>query len=228
MVQLAQAGGHFAAAGAGGGDHHQRAAGFNVIVAAIAFVAYNALYIAGIAGNLVVAVRANAHAFQTVLESLGGGLARKLGQAHAAHHQAHTLKSIDQAQHIQIIGDAVVAAHLVAFDILGADHDHDLGLILELQQHLQLGIRLKAGQHAGGMVIVEQLAAEFQIQLIVKLGNAFTNVLGLHFQILFVVKTDLHGLPLFLLVKNSRALPLKYENAPKRRRFGMHIFRAAC
>ena len=77
-------------------------------------------------------------------------------------------------------GDAVVAAHLAADDVLGADDDDDLGLLLELQQHLQLGVRLKAGQHAGGVVIIEQLAAEFQIQFIVKLLDALAvgSVLG--------------------------------------------------
>ena len=38
--------------------------------------------------------------------------------AHAAHIQAHTLEGVDQAQHIQIVGDAVVAADLVADDVL--------------------------------------------------------------------------------------------------------------
>ena len=59
---------------------------------------------------------------------------------------------------VEVVGDAVVAAHLAADDVLCADDDDDLGLLLELQQHLQLGVRLKARQHAGGVVVVEQLA----------------------------------------------------------------------
>ena len=101
-----------------------------------------------------------------------GGVHRN---ADAAHKQPHTLERVDQAQHVHVIGDAVVAAHLVVDDVLGADDDHDLGLCLQLQQHLQLGIGLKARQHAGGVVVVKQLAAKFQIQLVVKLRNAFTD-----------------------------------------------------
>ena len=119
----------------------------------------------------------------------GGGVH---GQADAAHEQAALLKGVDEAQNIEVVGDAVVAAHLVADDVLCADDDDDLGLILQLQQHLQLGVRLKAGQHAGSVVIVEQLAAEFQIQLIVKLLDALADMLRLHRKIFVVVKSYFH------------------------------------
>ena len=44
------------------------------------------------------------------------------------------------------------------------------------------------------MVIVEQLAAEFQIQLIVKLLDALADMLGLHRKISVVVKSYFHRL----------------------------------
>ena len=130
----------------------------------------------------------------------GGGV---LGHAHTAHIQPHLLKSVDETQHVQIVGDAVVAAHLAADDVLGADDDDDLGLLLELQKHLQLGVRLKAGQHAGSVVIVEQLAAEFQIQLIVKLLDALADMLRLHRKIFVVVKSYFH-----------RSFPLWWPGTP--------------
>ncbi len=74
----------------------------------------------------------------------------------------------------------------------GADDDDDLGLLLQLQKHLPLGIRLKARQHAGRMVVVKQLAAKFQIELIVKLGNTLPDMGGLHRKIFVVIKSDLH------------------------------------
>ena len=58
-----------------------------------------------------------------------------------------------------------------------ADDDDDLGLLLELQQHLQLGVRLKARQHAGGVVVVEQLAAKLEVELVVELCDALPDVL---------------------------------------------------
>ena len=39
------------------------------------------------------------------------------------------------------------APDFAADDILGVNHDDHFGLVLELQQHLQLGVRLKTGQH---------------------------------------------------------------------------------
>ena len=44
------------------------------------------------------------------------------------------------------------------------------------------------------MVIVEQLAAELQIQLTAELVDAFADVFGLHFQIFFIVESDLFHL----------------------------------
>ena len=155
---------------------------------------------------------ADAQTVQPLFKGLhlgGGGV---LGHAHAAHIQPHLLKSVDEAQHVQIVGNAVVAAHLAADDILSTDDDDDLGLLLELQQHLQLGVRLKAGQHAGGVVIVEQLAAEFQIQLIVKLLDALADMLRLHRKIFVVVKSYFHrSLPLWRPGTPYRALNHKHK-----------------
>ena len=176
MVQLGKAGGHFAASGAGGRDDHQRALGLDVIVLAVALVADDAGHIVGIAGNFVVAEGADAQTVQPLFKGLHLRCSGVLGHAHAAHIQAYFLEGIDQAQHIQIVGDAVVAADLVADDVLGADNDDHLGLILQLQQHLQLGIGLEARQYAGRVVIIEQLAAEFQIELVVELLDALADM----------------------------------------------------
>ena len=192
VVQLGKAGRHFAAAGAGGRDDHQRALSLDVIVLAVALVADDAGHIVGVAGNFVVAEGADAQTVQPLFKGLHLRCGGVLGHAHAAHIQAHLLKRVDQAQHVQIVGDAVVAADLVADDVLGADNDDHLGLILQLKQHLQFGIGLKTRQHAGCMVIIEQLAAEFQIELVVELLDALTDVLRLHRKIFIVVKSNFH------------------------------------
>ena len=48
----------------------------------------------------------------------------------------------------------------------------------------------KPGQHPGGVVVVEQLAAELQIQLAAELGDALFDLLGLGGEVLLIVKTD--------------------------------------
>ena len=194
MVQLGQADGHFSAAGAGRSDDHQRALGLNVLVAAVALVADDAGHIVGVAGDLVVAERPDAQPVEPLLKLLhlwGGGVH---GDADTAHKQANALERVDEAEHVQIIGDAVITANLAADDVLRADDDDDLRLVFQLEQHLQLGIRLEAGQHAGGVVVIKQLAAKLQVELVVKLGNALPDVLGLHEKIFIVVKAFFHSL----------------------------------
>ena len=114
------------------------------------------------------------------------------GQADAAHKETDPLEGVNQAQHIRIISNAVVTAHLVGHNVLCADDDDNLSLLLQLQKHLQFGVRLKARQHAGCMVIVKQLAAKLQIQLIVKLCNALPDVGRLHGKIFVIIKSNLH------------------------------------
>ena len=123
---------------------------------------------------------------------LGGGGVH--GDADTAHKQANALERVDEAEHVQIVGDAVITANLAADDVLRADDDDDLRLVFQLEQHLQLGIRLEAGQHAGGVVVIKQLAAKLQVELVVKLGNALPDVLGLHEKIFIVVKAFFHSL----------------------------------
>lgn len=49
------------------------------------------------------------------------------------------------------------------------------------------------------MVVIEQLAAKFQIQLVAELCNSVPDMLGLQLQIFFVIKSDRNEnlLPLF-------------------------------
>ena len=119
---------------------------------------------------------ADAQAVQPLLKGFHLGGSGVHGHAYAAHKQAALLECVDEAQNVQIISNAIVTAHLAADDVLSVDDDNDLGLILQLQQHLQLGIGLEARQYAGRVVIIEQLAAEFQIELVVELLDALADM----------------------------------------------------
>ena len=154
MVQLAQAGGKLSAAGARGSDHHQLPGGLDILVSSEALVTDHQGRIGGVALDGVVVVDLQSHPLQTLLEGGGDGLAPEPGQHHAGHIQAKVPEYIDEPDHIPVIGDAQIPPDLVLFNIVGVDGNDHLHLILQLQQHPQLAVRLKARQHPGSMVVV--------------------------------------------------------------------------
>ncbi len=54
-----------------------------------------------------------------------------------------------------------------------------ISIVAQLLEHTDLAVGLKAGQHAR-VVVVEELAAEFQIQLAAEQRDALADVFGLH------------------------------------------------
>ena len=105
-------------------------------------------HIVGVAFDRIMQVDRHAQALQALPESLGAGLLVITGQHDAAHIEADGAERVDQAQHFLVIGDAQVIAQLALFDVARTDGDHDFHMLLQLQQHLELAVRLKAGKDA--------------------------------------------------------------------------------
>ena len=179
VVELGETGGHFAAARPGGGDHHQGAAGLDELVAAVALVADDFGDVVGVALDGVVAVDLQPQPLQPGLEGVGGGLAGVAGDHHAAHIQPPAPELVDKPEHVAVVGDAQVPPDLVLLNVAGVDGDDDFRLVPELLQHPQLAVRLEAGEHPAGVVVVKELAPELQIQLAPELGDPVPDVLGL-------------------------------------------------
>ena len=190
VVELGKAGRHLAAAGSRSGHDDQRARRFDIVVAAVALVADDELEVRRVVGDAVMAVDLQAHRGHALFKHDGRGLLRVLGQDDRADIQAETAEHVDQAHDVRVIGDAQIAAAFVLFDVVGADSDDDLRLLLELKEHLDLVVRLKARQHARSVVVVKELAAEFQIELAAELFDPLTDVLRLQPDVLLAVKTD--------------------------------------
>ena len=66
-------------------------------------------------------------------------------------------------------------------------------MVSELTEHTQLAVRLKAGEHSAGMMVIKELAAELEIKFITKLRNPVLDMAGLDFHILIVVKSVFHN-----------------------------------
>ena len=192
MVQLAQTGGHLAAAGAGGRYHHDGTRGLDIVVFAQAVVGHDVGHVRGIPGNGIVAIAPDAQGRQPLDEGVRRRLTGVLGDDHGANIKAQAPENIHEPQHVLIVADAQVAPDLLLLDVSGADDHHDLHVVPDGGQHADLAVRLESRQHPGGVVIVEQLAAELDIQLVAELLPPGPDVLGLEGQVFVVVEPDLH------------------------------------
>ena len=67
-------------------------------------------------------------------------------------------------------------------------------------EHPELAVGLEAGQYAAGVVVVEELAAEFEVKLARELCDALLNVLRLDGDVFVVVESVLHNLIYYLII----------------------------
>ena len=190
VIELREADGHFAAARPRRSHDDERARGLDILVAAVALLRNDLLRVVRIPFDRIVAVGLYAKLLQALAERLGRRLRRVLREDDAADVQSGDAERVDQAQHVEVVGNAEVAAHLVFLDVVGADGDDDFRLLAQREQHIQLAVRPEARQHARGVVVVEQLAAEFEIELAAELLDAFANLPALHLDVSVVVKAD--------------------------------------
>ena len=77
-----------------------------------------------------------------------GRLPRVLGEHDGADVESARAEDVDESQHVLVVRDAEVAAHLGLLDVVGVDGDDDLHVVGEAFEHAEFGIRLEAGQHA--------------------------------------------------------------------------------
>ena len=165
MIELAEAGGHLAGAGAGGRHDDDGARRLDVVVLAEAVVRDDQADVRGIVLDGIVLVDLHAEILQLMLEEVGRVLPGVLRDDDGADVEADAAERIDQAHDVHIICDAEITAALVLLDVARADCDDDLRLLLQLEQHFHLPVRLKARQDARGVIVVKELAAELEIEL---------------------------------------------------------------
>ena len=101
-----------------------------------------------VSGDRVVQAAGDAELLETVAVGVGGGLIGVLGEHYGADEEAAGTEHVDESQHVLVVRDAEVAAHLGLLDVVGVDGDDDLHVVGEAFEHAEFGIRLEAGQHA--------------------------------------------------------------------------------
>ena len=92
-------------------------------------------------------------------ELVGSPLAVVMGNDYRAHHEVSFHELVAQAEHVFVVGDAQVGAHLILLDVFGTDDDDYLDAVAQLGKHAQLAVRLEPREYARGMMVVKELAA---------------------------------------------------------------------
>ena len=84
----------------------------------------------------------------------------------------------------------------MTLEVLGIHGDDDFDVVSKFLQHDDLVIRGEAGQHARCVHIVDEFAAELQVELSTEVSAPLGDVLRLESQVGVAVKSDtVHGLP---------------------------------
>ncbi len=192
MVQLGQAGRHLAASRSRRGDDDEWTRSLDIVISPEAFVADDIGDIGRIPGDRIVAVDPHAKALEFLLVGNRRRLVVEAGQDNAAHKQPEACEGIRQPQDVHVVGNAEISPDFVFLDVSCVDDNDDLCLILQLSQHRDLGVRVKARKNPGGVEIIKQFAAEFQVKLAAELADPLPDMLRLNLQVLLIVKSDLH------------------------------------
>ena len=172
---------------------HDRSLGLHVLVLAVAHVGHDRVDVRRIAGGLVVVVDPDAAALELRAELHHGRLLLVARDDDAADRQAQAAQVVDQLQRVVRIGNAEVGAHLLALDVAGEEAEDHFRLVLEGLQQTELHVRVVPGQAPRRVEVVDELAAELQVEPPV-LAGAPTDFLGLLLQVLIVVKAKGHGI----------------------------------
>ncbi len=189
MVKLRQAGGQLTASRAGAGYDDERLFRFDVVVGAIALIADDRLHVRRVALGETVGVNPDAPPLQLVLEELGRGLIVEAGDDDADDVDVPAPEIVNQLEGVGVVGYAEIGADLFSLDVSRIDAQEDIGLVLELADQAHLDIGVVTGKDAGGMIIVEQLPAEFEVELVVETLDPFEDFFGLFRDVLFVVES---------------------------------------
>ena len=161
--------------------------GLHVLVPPVAAVGDDRVDVGRIALRLVVVVDPDAAPLELRAEELHGRLLLEARDDDAAHGEAERPQVVDELQRVVGVGDAEVGAHLLALDVARIEAEDDLGLVLQRLEKAELHVRVVAGQAARRVEVVDELAAELEVESPV-LAGAAANLLGLFLQVLLVVK----------------------------------------
>ncbi len=135
-------------------------------------------------------IHLDAESLETLLKGVRSRLTVVSCENNAAYIEPYLGEYVKEADNVDVVCNAKVASDLVLLDVVGVDDNDYLRIVLQLEQHLELTVGLEAGQDSRSVIIVKELSSELKIKLIAELSDTLSDVLRLHFQVFFVVKSD--------------------------------------
>gem|GEM_PF-3800469 len=193
MVDLGKAGRQLSAVGARTGDDDKRLVRLDIFIGPVPGVADDEVDVGRIAAGVAVRVDPDAPALELAPEDFGRGLVVEAGDDDAADGQAVFGEVVDKLQGVDVVGDAEIRPDLFPLDVAGIDAQEDVRPVTELLEQAHLDIGIEPGQNPGGVHVKENLAAEFQIQLVFEAADSIENRRFLFGQVFFVVESDREG-----------------------------------
>ena len=127
---------------------------------------------------------------ELVLEDPGGRLVVEAGDDHGPDLDPPLAQVVDELHGVDVVGVPEVGPHLLALDVAGVDAEEEIGLAPELLEELHLDVRIVAGQDPGGVVVEEELAAEFEVELVGEAAHPLEDGLLLFLEVVGVVEAD--------------------------------------
>ena len=174
-------------------DHNDRLSCLDIFICPVSFIAYDNIDI----GRIPLCVAVNAHldspTLQFVLEEQRRRLVFIACNDDACDFDPPLTEIINKFQRVAVIRDSKIGTHFLSLDVTRVDAEHHLRFIAQLLQQTDLYIGIEAGKNSGGVIIIDQLAAEFEIQLVFKSRHTFKDGRGLFGKIRFVVEANWCG-----------------------------------
>ena len=129
----------------------------------------------------------DASVLKDLREGAGGGVSVEARYRDAPHGDAVFLHRGDELQGLLLVGRPVVGPELLLLDVPGVNAEDHLGLVAEGLEKAHLHVGVVAREAARGVVVVRELAAELEIQLVELLG-ALQNLRTLRVEVPLVVE----------------------------------------
>ena len=177
MIELGETGGHFSASGTGRCHNDKGPCRLYIIIAAVSFITDDQRDISRVTCDRIVPVDLQSKGLEFLFVSDSGRLIGKTGQNDASDVEPMACERVHQTKQVLVISDAQIAADFVFLDVRRIDRNNDLCLVLEFAKHCDLGVGLKTGEHAGRVIIIEKLSAEFQVELSAEFADSLSDML---------------------------------------------------